>query len=1167
MEKDNLCSNPGTTNRMTDRNSHKNQTNHKNHSSDSSRIKQISFLLFILCFFATHNITAQTSGQTGTCKWTLSGTSPNYTLTISPNGTGVMGDYDHSTYPPNSIQPWYPNNISNIKTLIIQHGVTHIGNYAFYDCSNLTSVTIPNSVTTIGNNAFEKCRGFTSITIPNSVTSIGNGAFGGCIGLTGITIPNSITSIGNYVFNTCSGLTSVTIPNSVTSIGNYAFGGCSGLTSITIPNLVTSIGSYAFRDCSGLTSITIPNLITTIGDGTFYNCSSLTNVTIPNSVTSIGDDAFRGCSSLTSITIPNLVTSIGSYAFRDCSGLTSITIPNLITAIGDGTFYNCSSLNVTIPNSVASIGGYAFYNCSSLTNVTIPNSVPSIGTYAFSGCSSLTNVTIPNSVTTIGANAFRNCTGLTGVTIGNSVTTIGTSAFSGCSSLTNVTIGNSVTTIGAQSFRDCSGLTSITIPNSVTSIGDYAFLNCTGITDIYVKAVNPPTIFSTTFSGRRDIIVHVPCGSGTAYKAANYWKYLTNIIEANNFLQVYNTTTGSIHVIQANTCTNNTATIQAIPNPCYYFVQWSDGDTQNPRDIIVTSDITLTATFAPTVVSVTVTNQGPVCAGSDRTLTYSSNPAGTVEWTSDNTSVATVNGTTGTVHGVSAGTATITCKVTTAAGCTGSATYTITVNALPSAPVTGSPVDVCYDGYLHTGSATAGTNETVVWYTEATGGTTTTAPGLTDAGTLTAYAAAKNTATGCESATRTAVTVTVKPLATASDITASGTEICSGKTASLTAVSSTVSNPTFKWYASQTGSGELHTGTTYTPSPTVTTTYYVSVSGTGYCENAENTRKAVTVTVNPLATASDITASGTVICSGATANLTAVSSTVSNPTFKWYASQTGSGELHTGTTYTPSPTVTTTYYVSVSGTGYCENAENDRKAVTVTVNPLPTAPSPNSVEVCYDGATHTGSATVGTNETVVWYTEATGGTVTVAPSLTDAGTLTRYAAAKVTATDCESATRTAVTVTVKEKPLTGTVSGNETLCVGSTVTLTSTVSNGVWKSEDESKATVDTDGKVTGVSEGEVNIWYIVSNGHGCSDSVSHKITVNPKPLTGTVNGASAVCVGSTATLTPTVSNGVWKSENDSKATVNGGAVTGVSAGEVYMVYRDQRTWLQRQRI
>ena len=166
----------------------------------------------------------------------------------------------------------------------------------------IKKVVIENGVTSIGDNAFYLCSGLTSITIPNSVTSIGKWAFCGCTGLTSITIPNSVTSIGENTFYGCSGLTSITIPNSVTSIGEYAFSGCSGLTSVTIPNSVTSIGDYAFWDCKSLTSVTIPNSVTSIGDNAFYHCSGLTSLTIPNSVTSIGNGAFSGCSGLTSIT-------------------------------------------------------------------------------------------------------------------------------------------------------------------------------------------------------------------------------------------------------------------------------------------------------------------------------------------------------------------------------------------------------------------------------------------------------------------------------------------------------------------------------------------------------------------------------------------------------------------------------------------------------------------------------------------------------------------------------------------------------------------------------------------------------------------------------------------------------------------------------------------------
>ena len=115
-------------------------------------------ILFVFSFSAIH---------ADNIKWEIK----DGTLTIS--GTSI------TDYEPKST-PWYDNR-HKIKKVVIEDGVTSIGNRAFSDCSGLTSVTIPNSVTSIGSCAFSYCSGLTSLTIPNSVTSIGSSAFKYCI--------------------------------------------------------------------------------------------------------------------------------------------------------------------------------------------------------------------------------------------------------------------------------------------------------------------------------------------------------------------------------------------------------------------------------------------------------------------------------------------------------------------------------------------------------------------------------------------------------------------------------------------------------------------------------------------------------------------------------------------------------------------------------------------------------------------------------------------------------------------------------------------------------------------------------------------------------------------------------------------------------------------------
>lgn len=117
-----------------------------------------------------------------------------------------------------------------------------------------------------------------SVVINDGVTIIGDEAFRDCTGLISATIGDSVTSIGRYAFFNCKSLTSVSIPDSVMSIGKYAFCNCTGLTDITIPNNVTSIDWGAFSGCTSLTSITIPDSVTSIGNSAFYYCTKLTEI-------------------------------------------------------------------------------------------------------------------------------------------------------------------------------------------------------------------------------------------------------------------------------------------------------------------------------------------------------------------------------------------------------------------------------------------------------------------------------------------------------------------------------------------------------------------------------------------------------------------------------------------------------------------------------------------------------------------------------------------------------------------------------------------------------------------------------------------------------------------------------------------------------------------------
>ena len=447
--------------------------------------------------------------------------------TLNISGKGAMKNYNYYDNPSPASQKK-----DSVKKVVIEDGVTSIGNSAFDSCSNLTSITIPDSVSSIGNFVFYGCSSLTSITLSNNITNIGNSAFAGCSSLTSITIPDRVTSIEKYAFYNCSGLTSITIPDSVTSIGESAFRNCTSLTSITIPDSVTSIGKSAFSNCSSLTSITIPNGVTSIGESAFSYCRSLTSITIPDSVTSIGDAAFKYCSNLKTISL-SCKSSLKKSDFGDQANLVSYTLHTLkkteakaATCSEDGNkeYWTCEHCGKyflsddTNPETAKAVElsetitpalkhknattrgavkptetkpgysgdrycpdcdtvlekGYTYWNEDNLTW-----KLDADGTLTISGTGAMKNYNNTDNLSPV----YKNSS-VKKVVIEDGVTNIGERAFYDCSSLTSITIPDSVTSIGTSAFNGCISLPSITLPDSVTSIGNFAFEWCSGLSSI-----------------------------------------------------------------------------------------------------------------------------------------------------------------------------------------------------------------------------------------------------------------------------------------------------------------------------------------------------------------------------------------------------------------------------------------------------------------------------------------------------------------------------------------------------------------------------------------------------------------------------------------------------------------------------------------------------------
>lgn len=113
------------------------------------------------------------------------------TLVISAQG--AMQDYSAAAQ-----TPWFKDR-ADIRKIVVQKGVTTIGDYAFYGCENVTSVTLPDTVTQIGKLAFYGCKDLRTLTVPDSVLTVEDYAFAKA-GLQSIVFRGSAPVLGAGIF-------------------------------------------------------------------------------------------------------------------------------------------------------------------------------------------------------------------------------------------------------------------------------------------------------------------------------------------------------------------------------------------------------------------------------------------------------------------------------------------------------------------------------------------------------------------------------------------------------------------------------------------------------------------------------------------------------------------------------------------------------------------------------------------------------------------------------------------------------------------------------------------------------------------------------------------------------------------------------------------------------
>lgn len=214
-------------------------------------LRVVVLLIILFAFTFTNNyVHAQENEKSGVCgdnlTWEL-----NEKGELIISGSGEMYDYEENA-------PWFDYQY-NVKKIVINEGVTAIGETAFSYCYNAKEISISDSVSNIGDEAFWCCDGIESVLISKNVKSIGTYAFGYCEALKTIEVDEdnnyyysdglalynkNKTVLYQYALN--SDNTTYTVPSTVTKLYCVSFARAKNLKSLYVLSSYVSAMTYTF---------------------------------------------------------------------------------------------------------------------------------------------------------------------------------------------------------------------------------------------------------------------------------------------------------------------------------------------------------------------------------------------------------------------------------------------------------------------------------------------------------------------------------------------------------------------------------------------------------------------------------------------------------------------------------------------------------------------------------------------------------------------------------------------------------------------------------------------------------------------------------------------------------------------------------------------------------